>query len=57
MFDTYYDFGLKVTRPEALQAEYMDLLEDRLGQVGLDLPGGVEPDYDMRMGYDSAAAE
>lgn len=55
MFDTYYDFGLKVTRPEELQAEYMELLTDRLGQVGLDLPRGVEPDYDMRMGYDSAA--
>jgi ring-1,2-phenylacetyl-CoA epoxidase subunit PaaA len=57
MFDIYYDYGLKVKRPEALQAEYLALLSDRLGQVGLEMPEGVEADYDMRVGYQLDAAE
>ena len=56
MFDIYYDFGLKVKRPEQLQGEYLELLEDRLGDVGLEMPSGIEADYDMRMGYDSEPA-
>jgi ring-1,2-phenylacetyl-CoA epoxidase subunit PaaA len=57
MFDIYYEYGIKVKKPEELQAEYMALLEDRLGQVGLELPADIEPDYDMRMGYEADAAE
>lgn len=51
MFDIYYEFGLKVKKPEELQAEYLELLESRLKEVGLEVPKGVEPDYDMRVGY------
>ena len=56
MFDIYYDFGLEVKRPEELQAEYLELLEDRLSDVGLEMPSGIEADYDMRMGYQSEPA-
>lgn len=51
MFDIYYEYGLKVKKPEELQAEYLELLESRLKEVGLEMPADVEPDYDMRVGY------
>ena len=57
MFDIYYEYGIKVKKPEELQAEYLELLEDRLGQVGLEMPKDVEPDYDMRVGYELEVAE
>jgi len=57
MFDIYYEYGIKVKKPEELQAEYLELLEDRLGQVGLEMPQGVEADYDMRVGYELEVAE
>jgi hypothetical protein len=57
MFDIYYDYGIKVKRSEELQADYLELPTDRLGQVGLDMPDGVEADYDMRVGYGQDAAE
>ena len=44
MFDLYYDYGIKVKRPEELQTDYLELLADRLGQVGLDMPDGIEAD-------------
>ena len=53
MFDIYYEYGLKVKNPEELQAEYLELLESRLRDVGLEVPSGVEPDYDMRLGYEA----
>jgi ring-1,2-phenylacetyl-CoA epoxidase subunit PaaA len=56
MFQKYYDWGIKVRTPEELQAEYLELLEDRLKEVGLEMPTGVEPDYDMRMGYEAGEA-
>ncbi|MDJ0947998.1 MAG: phenylacetate-CoA oxygenase subunit PaaI [Alphaproteobacteria bacterium] len=52
MFDKYYEYGIKVRTPEQLQAEYLELMEDRLKGVGLEMPKGVEADYDMRVGYD-----
>jgi len=51
-FDAYFEYGIKVKRPEELQAEYLELMEDRLKQVGLTVPEGVEADYEMRVGYD-----
>jgi ring-1,2-phenylacetyl-CoA epoxidase subunit PaaA len=54
MFDIYYEYGIKVKKPEELQAEYMELLESRLGDIGFEVPQGVEADYDMRMGYEAA---
>lgn len=56
MFEKYYAYGIKTRTPEELQAEYLELLEDRLREVGLDLPRGVEPDYDMRVGYEAGDA-
>ncbi|WP_019644681.1 Phenylacetic acid catabolic protein [Novispirillum itersonii] len=52
MFDKYYEYGIKTRTPEELTAEYLELLESRLKEVGLELPKDVSPDYDMRMGYD-----
>jgi ring-1,2-phenylacetyl-CoA epoxidase subunit PaaA len=43
-----------VKKPEELQAEYLELLESRLKEVGLEVPQGVEADYDMRVGYEAA---
>lgn len=54
MFDIYYEYGIKVKKPEELQAEYMELLESRLGDIGFEVPTGVEADYDMRLGYEAA---
>ncbi|MCV6587774.1 MAG: phenylacetate-CoA oxygenase subunit PaaI [Marinobacterium sp.] len=51
MFDIYHEYGLKVKTPEELQTEYLELLEDRLTDIGFTMPSGVEPDYDMRIGY------
>ncbi|WP_404378509.1 Phenylacetic acid catabolic protein [Caenispirillum salinarum] len=56
MFQKYYDWGIKVRTPEELQAEYLELLEGRLKECGLEMPQGVEPDYDMRMGYEAGEA-
>lgn len=55
MFDIYYEYGLKVKRPEELQAEYLEIVGSRLGEVGLALPPDIEPDYDMRVGYEAGA--
>jgi ring-1,2-phenylacetyl-CoA epoxidase subunit PaaA len=52
MFDIYYEYGIKVKRPEELQTEYLELLDSRLKDIGLIMPSGVEADYDMRMGYE-----
>ena len=54
MFDIYYEYGIKVKKPEELQTEYLELLDSRLKEVGLIMPAGVEADYDMRMGYEAA---
>lgn len=51
MFECYYEWGIKTKRPEQLQSEYMELLESRLTEIGFEVPKGIEPDYDMRMGY------
>lgn len=56
MFDKYFEYGIKVKKPEELQAEYMTLLEDRLKEVGLVVPQGIEADYEMRMGYEAGEA-
>ncbi|GGK68723.1 Phenylacetic acid catabolic protein [Amphritea balenae] len=51
MFDIYHEYGLKIKTPEQLQEEYLELLTDRLGDIGFEVPQGVEADYDMRIGY------
>ena len=50
-FSKYYDLGLKPLRPEECQSIYLDLVRERLKDVGLDFVDGVAPDYDQRIGY------
>jgi len=50
-FAHYYEYGLKVKTPEQLQEEYLEIVRDRLSQLGLEMPDNVEADYDMRFGY------
>jgi ring-1,2-phenylacetyl-CoA epoxidase subunit PaaA len=54
-FARYYEYGLKVKSAEQLQEEYLDIVSGRLAELGLELPKGVQPDYDMRFGYAEAA--
>jgi len=54
MLEKYLAYGIKTRRPEELQTEYLELLESRLKECGLELPQGVEADYDMRVGYEAA---
>jgi ring-1,2-phenylacetyl-CoA epoxidase subunit PaaA len=53
-FARYFELGLKVKTATQIQEEYMEIVSTRLRELGLDLPGGIEPDYDMRMGYNAA---
>lgn len=50
-FAHYYEFGLKVKTPEQLQEEYLEIVSNRLNELGLEMPTNIEPDYDMRFGY------
>jgi ring-1,2-phenylacetyl-CoA epoxidase subunit PaaA len=50
-FEKYNEMGLKPVRPEECEAMYLDLVRERLKDVGLEFPDGVEPDYDQRIGY------
>lgn len=50
-FAQYFSFGLKLKTSQQLQDEYMEIVTDRLKQLGLQLPECVEPNYDMRFGY------
>ena len=46
-FKTYHNFGLKPSFPEDLRNEYLSLVKDRLDQLGLEYPEGVDPDFEM----------
>lgn len=50
-FCRYFEYGLKIKTAEQLQEEYLEILEARLKDLGLELPESVEADYDMRVGY------
>jgi len=50
-FGKYFEMGLKPLRPEECQALYLDLVRERLADVGLEFVEGVMPDYDQRIGY------
>lgn len=43
----YHKFGLKPKRPEVLREEYLSIVKDRLGKLGLHYPEGVKADYEM----------
>lgn len=49
----YRDCGLRVRGAEVLQAEYLEMLDGRLKEIGLPVPTGVEPDYDNRIGFEA----
>jgi len=46
-FKMYHRFGLKPKFPEQLREEYMNIVESRLKELGLEVPKGVEANYDM----------
>lgn len=51
-FEKYHEMGLKPLRPEDGHAKYLELVKDRLNQVGLEFPkDGFTPDFDQRTGY------
>lgn len=54
-FARYYEYGLKIKSAEQVQAEYLEILSKRLNELGLKMPTGVKPDYDMRFGYGTTA--
>ena len=56
-FARYFELGLKVKTAQQIQDEYMEIVEKRLKEIGLDMPAGVQPNYDMRVGYASATPE
>ncbi|MCR5879629.1 Phenylacetic acid catabolic protein [Phenylobacterium sp. J367] len=56
-FDKYYEMGLKIMKPEECQAQYLELVQQRLKDVGLEYVEGVVPDYDQRIGYAMDDAE
>ncbi len=51
-FAKYFEMGLKIKDSRQLQAEYLEIVEKRLAELGLELPAGIEPDYEMRVGYE-----
>ena len=46
-FKMYHRFGLKPKFPEQLKEEYLHIVESRLKELGLELPTGIGPNYDM----------
>lgn len=50
-FSRYFELGLKLKSASQLQEEYLEIVSDRLTELGLEMPNSVQPDYDMRVGY------
>lgn len=50
-FGKYFELGLKTKSAAEVQEEYMEIITQRLGELKLDVPQNVEPDYEMRVGY------
>lgn len=50
-FASYFEFGLKTKTSTVLQEEYRKIVSQRLKELGLEMPSNVQPDYDMRVGY------
>jgi ring-1,2-phenylacetyl-CoA epoxidase subunit PaaA len=50
-FARYFEMGLKIKTSQQLQEEYLEIVSDRLKELGLQMPDKIEPDYDMRVGY------
>ena len=55
-FGRYFEMGLKVRTATQIQEEYMEIVSGRLQELGLQVPPGIEPDYDMRVGYSVVGA-
>ncbi len=50
-FKIYHKLGLKPRDPDDLRQEYLELLESKLTELGLELPKNVEPNFEMQLGY------
>ncbi len=50
-FARYFEMGLKTKSSQQLQDEYREIVSKRLSELGLVMPEHIEPDYDMRVGY------
>lgn len=50
-FEKYFEYGLKIKTSKQLQEEYLEIVSNRLAELGLTMPADVKPDYDMRFGY------
>lgn len=56
-FKKYFEYGLKIRDSQSIQDEYMEIVTDRLTDLGLEIPSNVEPDYDMQVGYNFTPEE
>ncbi len=54
-FKIYFELGLKTRTAGQIQEEYMEIVSQRLIELNLEIPTNIQPDYDMRMGYNLAA--
>ncbi len=50
-FAKYFEYGLKCKTSQELQEEYMEIVSERLKELGLEIPANIGADYDMRFGY------
>lgn len=50
-FAKYFEYGLKCKTSQELQDEYMEIVSERLKELGLEIPANIGADYDMRFGY------
>lgn len=50
-FARYFEFGLKLKTSQQIQDEYLEIVSQRLAELGLEMPRNVVADYDMRFGY------
>jgi ring-1,2-phenylacetyl-CoA epoxidase subunit PaaA len=50
-FKKYFEYGLKIKTAQQVQDEYMEIIKKRFEEIGLVVPDGITPDYEMRVGY------
>lgn len=56
-FERYFQFGLKVKTAQQVQDEYLEIVRSRFAEIGIAMPENIEPDYDMRVGYNLEQGE
>ena len=52
-FERYFEMGLKTMTASQVQEEYREVIARRLSELHLEISENIEPDYDMRMGYNT----